>query len=153
MIEESAQVTKVTGDTVWVMAIQKSACGSCEAQKGCGHSLLAKVGQKQIELPVDRNGLDVSVDDMVVIGVPEQAILKTSLLMYGLPLGFMIFVALIAKWLSLSEGLSVVLAFVSLLCGFVVVNLQTRNFNFEKYQPQLMRKVAVEQSLIPMCET
>jgi sigma-E factor negative regulatory protein RseC len=153
MIEESAQVTKVTGDTVWVMAIQKSACGSCEAQKGCGHSLLAKVGQKQIELPVDRNGLDVSVDDMVVIGVPEQAILKTSLLMYGLPLGFMIFVALMAKWLSLSEGLSVVLAFVSLLCGFVVVNLQTRNLNFEKYQPQLMRKVAVEQSLIPMCET
>lgn len=153
MIEESAQVTKVTGDTVWVMAIQKSACGSCEAQKGCGHSLLAKVGQKQIELPVDRNGLTVSVDDMVVIGVPEQAILKTSLLMYGLPLGFMIFVALMAKWLSLSEGLSVVLAFVSLLCGFVVVNLQTRNLNFEKYQPQLMRKVAVEQSLIPMCET
>jgi sigma-E factor negative regulatory protein RseC len=153
MIEESAQVTKVTGDTVWVMAIQKSACGSCEAQKGCGHSLLAKVGQKQIELPVDRNGLDVSVDDMVVIGVPEQAILKTSLLMYGLPLGFMIFVALMAKWLSLSEGLSVVLAFVSLLCGFVVVNLQTRNLNFEKYQPQLMRKVAVEQSLLPMCET
>ncbi len=153
MVEESAQVIKVTGDTIWVMAIQKSACGSCQAQKGCGHSLLAKVGQKQIELPVDRNGLDVSVDDMVVIGVPEQAILNTSLLMYGLPLGFMIIVALMAKWLALSEGLSVALAFVSLLCGFVVVNLQTKKLNFEKYQPRLMRKVAVEQSLIPMCET
>ncbi len=80
MVEETAQVIKTDGDTVWVVAIQKSACGSCEAQKGCGHSLLAKVGQKQIELPVARNGLHVMVDDMVVIGVPEQAILRSSLL-------------------------------------------------------------------------
>jgi len=152
MVEETAQVIKIKGDTVWVMAIQKSACGSCEAQKGCGHSLLAKVGQKQIELPVARNGLDVVVDDMVVIGVPEQAILRTSLLMYGLPLGAMIVVAFFSKWLALSEGVSVILAFLALLLGFVAVNLQSKRLDFEKLSPRLMRKVAVEQSLIPMCE-
>jgi len=152
MVEETAQVIKIKGDRVWVMAIQKSACGSCEAQKGCGHSLLAKVGQKQIELPVARNGLDVVVDDMVVIGVPEQAILRTSLLMYGLPLGAMIVVAFFSKWLALSEGVSVILAFLALLLGFVAVNLQSKRLDFEKLSPRLMRKVAVEQSLIPMCE-
>jgi len=152
MVEETAQVIKTEGDTVWVVAIQKSACGSCEAQKGCGHSLLAKVGQKQIELPVTRNGLDVMVNDMVVIGVPEQAILRSSLLMYGLPLGAMIVVAFFSKWLALSEGVSVILAFLALLLGFVAVNLQSKNLNFEKLSPRLMRKVGVEQSLIPMCE-
>ena len=152
MVEESAQVIKVDGDIVWVVAIQKSACGSCQAQKGCGHSLLAKVGQKQIELPVARNGLDVSVDDSVIIGVPEQAILRSSLLMYGLPLGAMIFVALLCKLMELSEGLSVLLAFLSLLLGFVAVNLQSKKLNIEKWSPRLISKVGVEQSLIPMCE-
>jgi len=152
MVEETAQVIKTEGDTVWVVAIQKSACGSCEAQKGCGHSLLAKVGQKQIELPVARNGLHVMVDDMVVIGVPEQAILRSSLLMYGLPLGAMIVVAFFSKWLALSEGVSVILAFLALLLGFVAVNVQSKSLNFEKLSPRLMRKVRVEQSLIPMCE-
>ncbi len=152
MVEETAQVIKIEGDTVWVVAIQKSACGSCQAQKGCGHSLLAKVGQKEIKLPVSRNGLDVAVDDTVVIGVPEQAILRTSLLMYGLPLGAMIVVASFAKWLALSEGVSVIFAFLALLMGFVLVNLQSEKLNIEKWQPSLMRKVGVEQSLIPMCE-
>ena len=76
MVEETAKVLKVEGDIVWVQAIQQSACGSCQAQKGCGHSLLAKVGQKQIDLPVARNSLDVQVNDQVIIGVPEQAIFK-----------------------------------------------------------------------------
>ncbi len=75
MVEETAQVIKVDGDVVWVQAIQKSACGSCQVQKGCGHSLLAKVGQKKIELPVACNDVSVSTGDQVVIGVPEQAIL------------------------------------------------------------------------------
>jgi len=78
--------------------------------------------------------------------------LRTSLLMYGLPLGAMIVVAFFSKWLALSEGVSVILAFLALLLGFVAVNLQSKRLDFEKLSPRLMRKVAVEQSLIPMCE-
>ena len=83
MVEETARVLKVESDVVWVQAIQQSACGSCQAQKGCGHSLLAKAGQREINIPVARNGLEVMENDQVTIGVPEQAILKSSLLMYG----------------------------------------------------------------------
>jgi len=152
MVEESASVLSVENDIVWVQAIQQSACGSCQAQKGCGHSLLAKVGQKEIKIPVARNGLDVTANDHVIIGVPEQAILKSSLIMYGIPLMLMIFVAMFATLLQASEGVVILLSFSSLLLGFVWVNFHTKSLDFEQWNPQLVRKLEPESINIPMCE-
>jgi sigma-E factor negative regulatory protein RseC len=152
MVEESARVLKIEGDVVWVQAIAKSACGSCEAQKGCGHSLLARAGQKQIELPVDRNGLNVSKNDQVIIGVPEQAILRSSFLMYGVPLLAMMFVAMIASLIGVEEKIAVLMTFIALLLGFVWVNRQAKSLNFAQWQPILMRKASNVEEHIPMCE-
>lgn len=152
MVEETAQVLKVENDVVWVQAIQQSACGSCEAQKGCGHSLLAKVGQKEINIPVARNELDVKVGDQVIIAVAEQAILKSSLLMYGLPLGLMIVLAVIMSLLGFAEGQVVIGSFIALLAGFVLVSKQAKNLNIEQWHPKLMRVAKASQSEIPMCE-
>lgn len=152
MVEETAKVLKVEGDTVWVQAIQQSACGSCQAQKGCGHSLLAKVGQKQIDLPVARNDLDVQVNDQVIIGVPEQAILRSSLIMYGIPLFFMMVVALLSTAFKAAEGITILLSFVALLLGFVWVNIRSKTLDFEHWNPKLIRKLGVSQTYIPMCE-
>lgn len=152
MVEESARVLRVEGETVWVQAIAKSACGSCQAQKGCGHSLLAKVGQKQIDLPVDRNGIDVSENDQVIIGVPEQAILRSSFMMYGIPLLAMIAVAMVTSILGVEEKVAVLLSFVALLLGFVWVNKQAKSLNFAQWHPKLMRKAAKVEEYIPMCE-
>lgn len=152
MVEESAQVVKVEGDVVWVQAIQQSACGSCQAQKGCGHSLLAKVGQKQIDLPVARNGMKVAANDQVIIGVPEQAILRSSMLMYGLPLFTMIAVALMSSMAQLEEGLVILFSFLALVAGFAGVSVFAKRLNFALWHPRLLRKVSVEQSRIPMCE-
>lgn len=152
MVEESARVLRVEGDVVWVQAIAKSACGSCQAQKGCGHSLLAKAGQKQIDLPVARNGIDVHENDQVIIGVPEQAILRSSLLMYGVPLMTMIFVAMVASLLGVEEKLGVLFAFLALVAGFIWVNRRAKSLNFAQWHPRLMRKAQVLETHIPMCE-
>lgn len=152
MVEESARVIKVQDDVVWVQAIQQSACGSCQAQKGCGHSLLAKAGQKEIDIPVPRNGMDVKENDWVIIGVAEQAILKSSLLMYGLPLGLMISVAMLGSLLGTAEPQLVLVAFVALIAGFVWVNKQAKNLNIEQWHPKLLRKAKTSENQIPMCE-
>jgi sigma-E factor negative regulatory protein RseC len=137
---------------VWVKAIAKSACGSCQDQKGCGHSLLAKFGQKQIDLPVSRNGLDVQVNDQVIIGVSGQAILRSSMLMYGIPLMAMILVALVTTLIGLEEKIGVLLAFVALVLGFVWVNRQAKSLNFSQWHPRLIRKELMVETHIPMCE-
>lgn len=152
MVEESARVTKVQDNTVWVQAIAKSACGSCQAQKGCGHSLLAKVGQKQIDLPVDRNGLDIALNDQVIIGVPEQAILRSSMLMYGAPLFAMMITALAASFAGFEEKLAVLLSFFALLLGFIWVNKRSKDLNVSHWHPKLLRKQESSQTHIPMCE-
>jgi sigma-E factor negative regulatory protein RseC len=152
MVEESARVLKVDGDVVWVQAIAKSACGSCQAQKGCGHSLLAKTGQKQIDLPVARNGVDVHENDEVIIGVPEQAILRSSLLMYGVPLMTMMAVAMTASLFGVEEKLGVLFAFIALVTGFVWVSRRAKSANYAHWHPRLMRKAQAVESHIPMCE-
>jgi sigma-E factor negative regulatory protein RseC len=152
MVEEAASVLRVEGEIVWVQAIQQSACGSCQAQKGCGHSLLAKVGQKQIDIPVIRNGMDVKENDQVIIGVAEQAILKSSLIMYGAPLISMIIVAMISTLLGAPEGATILLSFISLILGFLWVNFYSKGLEFNQWNPQLIRKVSTEQVGIPMCE-
>jgi sigma-E factor negative regulatory protein RseC len=152
MVEESALVLRVESDMVWVQAIQKTACGSCQAQKGCGHSLLAKVGQKQIDIPVARNGLDVQPNEQVIIGVPEQAILRSSMLMYGVPLLSMIFVALLGTSFEVNEGGIITMSFAALIFGFLWVNFKSKTLDFDQWNPQLVRKINSDKMHIPMCE-
>lgn len=151
MIEESARVLRVDHDTVWVEAIRQSACSSCSAQKGCGHSLLAKAGQQRLEVPVARNGIDVRVDDQVLIGVPEQAVLKSSLLIYGAPLALMIILAMTAHFIFSSEGITALMAFIGLAGGFAYVNWKSQHLDIGLWQPQIVRTLNSEQSAIPVC--
>lgn len=152
MIEESVRVVKVDADKVWVQAIQVSACGSCQAQKGCGHSLLAKAGQKEITITVARNEVPVRVDDVVIIGVPDQVVLRSSLFMYGTPLMAMITVSLILTFLQFSENATIVGAFLALVLGFVWVANQAKGFDISKWHPILLRQSVQGVQLIPACE-
>jgi len=153
MIEESARVLRVDtdSDTVWVEAIRQSACSSCSALKGCGHSLLAKSSQQRLEVPVKRNGIDVKVDDRVLIGVPEQAVLRSSLLIYGAPLLLMIFLALMAHFIFGSEGFTAFMALLGLLGGFTYVSWRSRHLDIASWQPKIVRILKSEQSAIPVC--
>ena len=42
MILETGRIVAIEPEGVWVETIQKSACGSCKAEKGCGQSLINK---------------------------------------------------------------------------------------------------------------
>ncbi len=151
MIEESARVLRIENDTVWVEAIRQSACSSCSAQKGCGHSLLVKAGQQRLEVPVERNGMNVKTDDQVLIGVPEQAVLKSSLLIYGSPLMLMIILAMVAHLLTGSEGATAFMAFLGLAGGFAYVSWKSKRLDIRPWQPKIVRILKNEQSAIPVC--
>ena len=47
MLTETGRVVAVDGDRLWVETIRKSTCGSCAAQKGCGHGLLNRISDNQ----------------------------------------------------------------------------------------------------------
>jgi sigma-E factor negative regulatory protein RseC len=86
MIEEQARVVAVAGDMAEVATLRHSACAGCAAKSGCGTSLLAAwFPERELTFRL-RNPVDARVGDTVVIGLNEDALQRSSLLLYGLPL-------------------------------------------------------------------
>ena len=89
MIVESAQITAIGEGALWVEAVQRSTCGACVAQKGCGQRLLARLSGKTLRLrvlPGERPLNNYQLGETVEIGIPEDVVMRGSLLVYMLPL-------------------------------------------------------------------
>lgn len=85
MIEEHAIVVSVSGDSAMLEVIRKKPCGLCGKSRGCGISLWGKLFNHQSAFKAS-NGIGAKVGDSVVVGVDEQALLRGSMKIYGLPL-------------------------------------------------------------------
>lgn len=144
MLEENGRVVRIESDTVWVEMIKQSACSSCSAQKGCGQSLLAKVGDgKRLEIQVDNpQHLEVVLNDEITLGVGERSFLTASLLVYLLPLAIMFSASAILQLSDFDEPQVILGAFLGLAAGFgltrFVSGLLAQNCS---YRPVLLRRV------------
>ena len=144
MIEEIGCVVEVDEEAVWIETIKQSACSTCSAQKGCGQSLLAKVGDgKRLRMRVDNPSyLSVDVDDQVVLGVGERSFLTASIVVYLVPLIAMFLSALLAQQQALAEPMIILFAVVGLCTGFMcsryLSKVMARSCN---YKPVLLRVV------------
>ena len=130
MILETATVTSVESDALWVEAVQKSACETCSAQKGCGTAVLSKLSGRIHRIRVIRDqskDQSYEIGQQVTIAIPEDVVVLGSLGAYILP----IIASLIGLWLMDSSDLSSVIgASVGLgLGGWVVsrYNSKLRN--------------------------
>jgi sigma-E factor negative regulatory protein RseC len=120
MLSETGRVVAVEADAIWVETIRQSTCGSCAANKGCGHSLLNRLGDgRRNYLQVPAGEFDIqrlAVDDEVRIAIPEEVFLRGSLIVYGTPLlGMLVMSALLAHWF---EGTADLAAFSGAVLGF-----------------------------------
>lgn len=93
MLTESGRIVAVNEHSIWVETIQQSTCGQCAARKGCGQSMLHKLydGRRHhIEVPLGDYSGSLRVNDIVEIGIPEELMVKGSLLLYLLPIVLML---------------------------------------------------------------
>jgi len=149
MLLETAQVVAVEPDSVWVETIRQSSCGSCSAQKGCGHSLLSKLSAGRRSYIQVFSGLlsasDCSVDDQVQISIPESVVVSGSLLVYILPLVFMLIGATVASSFAGAspDFLAISGAVVGFAAGMAVVRLHAWFHRFDRaLQPSLTAMVS-----------
>lgn len=142
MIAETGRIVAVEPNGLWVETIQRSTCGSCAAQKGCGTSLLARLAGHSSYLWVLLDGRDPAryqLGDDIQLGIPEDVVVKGSLFVYLLPLLLMIVGSGLADAWSASEGLSVLGALVGLLFGGLVVRWRAQQTRFDpRLQPVLL---------------
>lgn len=145
MIEESGRVIAVDGNQVWIETVRKSSCSGCSARSGCGQGLLSKIKDGTRNHIRMQTELKLQVGDEVILGLPEQAFIRSSFLAYGLPLLALIasvFVADIA--LGLSEPWVILAALLGLAMGFVLVKLiSTLASHRGDFQPVIVRTITM----------
>lgn len=147
MIEEQVVITSITPDGAWVEGMQQSACGSCSAKAGCGQHTMSQLGRK-VSLWLPLNDLTheatskvlnepLRIGQQIVVGLPEGAILRSTVILYGLPLIALVLGAIVgnAVW---GEVGSIALSVLSMLLGFKSARYWSFK-NKQHWQPQFIR--------------
>ena len=151
MIEESAQVIAVEGDSgeyVWVETQRQSACGGCAANHACGTATLAKVlGRRRTRVRALNHG-GAQVGDHVIIALDESALLRGSVALYAVPLAALLAASVIGALLSQrlqidNESLTIALGIGGLLAGLWWLKGFTQRVRDDRrYQPVVLRRLA-----------
>ncbi len=107
MICESGRVVSIENNWVWVETHQTTTCKSCSAKSGCGQGLINSVfSGKRHYVKVSANGIKdtVNLHDEVEIAIPENVMLRSSFLMYFLPLILLILGAIAGEQFIIGRG-------------------------------------------------
>lgn len=146
MLTETGRILAKDTHYIWVETIKKSTCGTCAAEKGCGQSLLAKIGlgkRRHTAIPLALAGdqsliASLVVGDDVTLSIEDNAVVTASMIAYLLPLMTMLLFALLGQYLSFSEPVLIGLSAIGLGLGFLCVRLHAM---FRSHQATYLPKI------------
>lgn len=123
MNEMHAIVLALRGDQAEIAPVGNFGCGHCNSDKGCGSGKLAQMFCSNRPRRFSaRNAVQARVGDEVNVVLPEGLLLRSSLLVYGLPLGLLLGGALLGAALGDTvaerDGFALLGALLGLLTGF-----------------------------------
>lgn len=145
MITESGEVIRVDQDSLWIRTIRSSTCHACQAKHGCGQKLLNRVQADTADIKASlRASFDrssISEGDRVEIGIDQNAVVISSLMLYGLPLVTMMLVIWSFEGL-ISDYFQAFMGFASLLfSGLLIRTMLKKHLSIERFQPWVIRKL------------
>lgn len=86
MIEQQGRVESVDGKHAWVRVGGRSGCAECDAGRGCGAGVFARLLKRDsllVKVPIHPG---LAAGSAVLLGIPEAAYLTLVMRIYGLPL-------------------------------------------------------------------
>ena len=86
MIEENAIVVSIEDDTALLEIVRRMPCSLCGQTRGCGISLFGRLFGHRNNVFKAVNQISAQIGDYVVVGIEQQALLASSLRVYGVPL-------------------------------------------------------------------
>lgn len=142
MLLEQGTVVAVEAEAIWVETVRVSTCGACKAKAGCGHHLVnqQQSGQRA-RLRVSVSSREThQVGDTVQLALPEGALMRGALWVYGLPLALLVTGSVLGALLPVKAfDASVLLGMGGLVLGFVINRVLSRSASHNRaYQPTLV---------------
>ena len=143
MIEEQALVIYEEGDKVSVEIMRTKPCGLCGQTQGCGNSIWGKIfSHKRNKLSI-KNNVGAKVGDRVMLTIEESYLLRSSLLLYGLPLLFlfmgMVFMDTMVQ--KNNDLLVLVGGIFGMLVGIILVKFLALNNHERLYKEAMITKI------------
>ena len=135
----SGTVVAIESDALWVETIQRSACDTCSAQKGCGQQVLSKLGSNtsRVRILLPDSTKIFSVGQVVTLGIPEDIVVKSALLIYFLPLLTAILAAAFAQ--QFGDLIAVIATIFGLITGGLLIRFfSQKTRNDLRYNPVLL---------------
>ncbi|WP_157670402.1 SoxR reducing system RseC family protein [Chitinibacter sp. GC72] len=122
MIETQAQVIRTEGAHAWIRIRPHSPCGNCDPETGCKSVAITRMfGQAQDSYRVS-NPIAAQNNDLVMVAIAEDALLKTALWAYGLPMLLLLLGASMASYCYQHDELATLLgAGLGFFIGFLVL--------------------------------
>lgn len=146
MIEETGQVIDCDGEHAWVETERQSSCASCAANKGCGTGVISKFYSGRFSRVKALNTINAVPGDKVILGLAEDALVRGSMAIYGLPLLTLLLLALVGSavaqelGLQQADGLIALFGLAGLGLGFYFVRLFSQRIARDsRYQPVILR--------------
>ncbi|RUO79465.1 SoxR reducing system RseC family protein [Pseudidiomarina taiwanensis] len=121
MVREQAQVIALSDAELTLTTQLKMGCSGCQQQSSCGAGIISKAfSDRRAVFTVPRPlGFNAAIGETVTLELPEQALTRYSLLLYGAPLAALLGMSLLSQALGTSEGASIVLAFMAMGLSFI----------------------------------
>ncbi|KXI28689.1 SoxR reducing system RseC family protein [Paraglaciecola hydrolytica] len=157
MVEEIGIVVRIDIEQgiqyLWIETEVKTTCSSCQAQKNCGTSVVAKAftnKKQQLKLAYAQT---VELGQKIKIGIPEERLLSASLLVYLLPIFALmsgsVLASLVLPMFALDSELWQVLAgFTLAFIAFLGVKNYLNGANQQHFCPQLLGLIEPQPQLI-----
>jgi len=142
-MKERATVIALEQDSVWVETRRQGSCDVCAANKGCGQGIMSRIvpGREQyIRALVDSEQRQhLGVGDEVEIVVPDDLILKASLIVYLLPLSMLLLGMFAGAWALPGDPGSIVGGILGLVVGAGLVRWHARSVRDDaRVQPRVL---------------
>ncbi|MEP0176614.1 MAG: SoxR reducing system RseC family protein [Paraglaciecola sp.] len=157
MIEEIGIVSDIkqqnNNQIIWVETQVKSTCSSCSAQSNCGTGSIAKALVRKKELLRFMVKEKVKLGQKVKIGIPEESILKASFLVYLIPVGVLLFAAVLLQVLLpvlglMGEAWTIIFSFLCAFLSFIAVKMHLKNNDSDEFYPHIISVIPLEQERV-----
>lgn len=156
MIEERAVILSLEANvaapdspSIAVLEIErKTACGLCGQTRGCGNSIWGKLFAHRSTAFKASNSINATIGQSVIVGINEQALLRSALLLYLLPLVTMLIASILVMQVNDSNGVVMLAALAGLIVGLLWVKGFTASHQYFVMQQPIILRLASDDRTI-----